>query len=578
MTKEKIENMISQTEHELTGYPSIDKPWLKYYDLNRIGAPLPVWSLFDNIYENNKEHLDNPALVFFEKKISYRNLFTRIDLAEGKLKNLGVKTGDTVSFISILTPEVVAIFYAINRIGAVANFIDPRLSVETSVHHIVSTDSKVLIVLDACADKLNEISKQIGEQNIIWLSISSDMTQPIKTLYRLKTGNKLKMPAECIKYEDITVDEISIWKREKIDVSERLAIICYTGGTSGDSKGVELTNYNINSVCEQFRKLSKDFDRNQKWLTPSVPFIAYFIVCSLHMPLSYGMSAYIEFYEPMRMVKKILKCKINHIAVTPVIYETLCSWKNIKSLEFLIMPTTGGDKLSETTYKNINDFFVEHGCKYKISNGYGMTEVSSGACVSASNECNKSGSVGIPLPDTVITCFDLNSGEECKIGESGELCISGPSLMRGYCNNHEATAAVIKEHNSRRWMHTGDIAHLDEDGCIFVEGRIKRMIIRFDGFKIFPNDIEEKLMKSDKIDNCCCVGIDDGEYKVGQVPVVFYVPHDGYNDNDIEKELRKIASKQISEYSQPAKYLSINEMPRTHAGKIDYRALEKIRI
>ena len=195
MTKEKIENMISQTEHELTGYPSIDKPWLKYYDLNRIGAPLPVWSLFDNIYENNKEHLDNPALVFFEKKISYRNLFTRIDLAEGKLKNLGVKTGDTVSFISILTPEVVAIFYAINRIGAVANFIDPRLSVETSVHHIVSTDSKVLIVLDACADKLNEISKQIGEQNIIWLSISSDMTQPIKTLYRLKTGNKLKMPA-----------------------------------------------------------------------------------------------------------------------------------------------------------------------------------------------------------------------------------------------------------------------------------------------------------------------------------------------------------------------------------------------
>ena len=376
----------------------------------------------------------------------------------------------------------------------------------------MSTDSKVLVVLDACADKLNEISKQIGVQHIIWLSISNDMTQPLKILYQLKTGNKLKKPVECIGYGDITADEISTGKREEADVSERLAMICYTGGTTGDSKGVELTNYNINSVCEQFRKLSKGFDRDQKWLTPSVPFVAYVIICSLHMPLSYGMSAYIVHYDPLRMVKRILKSKINHIAGAPVIYEALCSQKNIQSLEFLIMPTTGGDKLSETAYKKINDFLVEHGCKYKISNGYGMTEVSSAACVSASNECNKPGSVGIPLPNTIMTCFDVNSGKECKIGESGELCISGPSLMRGYHNNPEATVAVIKEHDGRRWMHTGDIAHLDEDGCIFIEGRIKRMIIRFDGFKMFPNDIEEKLMKSDKIDNCCCVGIDDEEH------------------------------------------------------------------
>jgi long-chain acyl-CoA synthetase len=241
------------------------------------------------------------------------------------------------------------------------------------------------------------------------------------------------------------------------------------------------------------------------------------------------------------------------------------------------MPITGADKLSKKQYHEINAFLQEHNCSWKICNGYGMTEVGSAACVSVSNECNKAASVGMPFPDTIISAFDVNTGKECKIGESGEVCIQGPGVMKGYFKNKEKTDEVIHIHeDGKRWMHTGDIGHVDEDGCIFIEGRIKRMIIKYDGFKVFPNAVEEKILTCSLVENCACVGIEDKVHGAGQLPIAVIVPSDKNTDeNTIKDEVQKICKRELSEYAQPAEYYFYDKLPLTHAGKVDYRVLEK---
>ena len=558
----------------LTGYPSIDKPWLKHYDENKVISPLPRHSLYQNIYEENKKRLDYTALVYFGKKISYRKFFEMIYEAERKLLGLGVKNGNVITFISIATPEQLALFYAINKIGAVSSLLDPRISADSQIKNIIKTNAKVVFILDACADSAQEIAIKTDAM-VVLLRTSTSMGQPIKLLYSLKNG--LKRIEGFTYYEQLNLNIKSQEHSVAEDVADEAAAIFYTGGTTGESKGVVLTNYNINSVVEQFRKVAAEFvAAGEKWLGVSAPFIAYSTICSFHMPLSFGTEVHIEMYEPDKIPYAIIKKKINHVAGSPIIYENLVEIVGNTDLSFLVMPTTGADKLNDATYELLNDVFAKHGCEWKICNGYGMTEVGSGACISLNTaSSNKAGSVGIPLPNSIVTTFDVASGQECKLGESGELCIAGPGVMKEYFDNSEETAKVIKEHDGQRWLHTGDIAHIDEDGCVFIEGRIKRMIIKFDGFKVFPDDVESKLMKCEKIENCCCVAADEPD-GCGQIPVLFYVSKSGCVEAEVESELKKLSEENISSYARPVKYIAIEKLPRTGAQKVDYRKLEEM--
>jgi long-chain acyl-CoA synthetase len=573
-------------EENKTGYPSIDKPWMKYYDERIIDTPLPRRSIYDNIYINNHEHLEDIALRYFGNRISYGELFDGIGQAEKIFCSLGVKAQEVVSFISIFTPEMIYAFYALNKIGAVSSMLDPRATADELARKISDAESKILVVLDACMEQLDEIVTHTELEHIVVLSTGKSMGMPAKHLYTAKTlfsKRKYNSKTEKLirKWEDLqnmSVNE-QPGNQSSLDVSENQAVICYTGGTTGESKGVVLTNNNVNAIVEQFRKATNGFERQQTWMTPSVPFIAYALACSLHMPLSFGMECCIELYDNHKMAMTIINSKYNHVLATPVLYEELLQEYGDKKIDlsFLIMPITGADKLSEKQYNDINTSLQEHNCSWKICNGYGMTEVGSAACVSVSNECNKAASVGIPFPDTTVTAFDVTTGKECRIGESGEICIQGPGVMKGYFKNKEKTDEVIHIHeDGKRWMHTGDIGHVDEDGCIFIEGRIKRMIIKYDGFKVFPNVVEEKILTCSYIGNCVCVGIEDKAHTTGQLPVVVIVPSDkSIDENVIKDEVRKICKQELSEYAQPTEYYFYDKLPLTHAGKVDYRVLEK---
>ncbi len=572
-----------QIEKKMTGYPSIDKPWLKYYRKEAINAPLPTCSMYEYIYKNNKNHLDAIALVYFNTKITYRTLFDEINKATTAFLAAGLKKGDVVSFITITTPEMIYALYAINKIGAIASIIDPRASAESLKKQITDAKSNILILLDACIEQVESVISSLTFKEIVVIPVNQSMNFPIKQIYSAKAIFSKKIPVRSFRF---------ITWRNFIKASDSLllttiesdanapAAITYTGGTTGIPKGVVLSNQNINSVAEQYKNAASSLKRGQSWLTVSAPFIAYAFIVGLHLPLSYGMRCCIELYDPEVMVHNILRKKINHVAATPVVFEKLLNNPRAQKadLSFLIAPTCGADALSLQLEQRINTFLSEHKCKWKICQGYGMTEVGTGVSLNISKNCYKLGSVGVPFGNTIVSTFDTKAYEEQKIGSVGEICIQGPSVMQGYYNDPIATNLVIRKHSDGSvWFHTGDLGYFDEDGFLYIVGRIKRMITRYDGFKVFPAVVEEALIKHTYVEQCAVIGVEDSKHQVGQLPVAFIVLS---KDCDIAQtkiisQLNVYCNNLLPKYAHPITYFFRNSLPLTAANKIDYRALEE---
>ena len=572
-------------EKTLTGYPSIDKPWLKYYSEEAINALMPSANIFDYIWEHNKEHLEDIALVYFRKRITYGELFENIDKATAAFQANGVKSGDVVSIISITPPEFVYCVYALKRIGAIVNMLDPRWSEHTLISQITKADSKILIILDQCSKILVSLEQHLHFEQTILLQVKESMGFPIKQIFSLKTAlsksANSSLNSKCVDWNTF----LTLGSQAKVSLSaskaDKPAFIWYTGGTTGEAKGVLLSNLNVNSVAEQYRLISKEHFRQQTWLTVSAPFIAYSLICGLHLPLAYGMICCIELYYPTKIAKTIVKKRYNHAAVTPIVWENII--KNpkaqTKDFSFLIAPTSGADYMSPKLECEINNFFDTHNCSWKICQGYGMTEAASGVAICSSNACYKPGSVGIPFPHTVISTFKVDEEEvELPTGEVGEICICSPSVMMEYFKNPEATDAVIKQHSDgKRWMHTGDLGRIDVDGNLFITGRIKRMITRYDGFKVFPSAVEEKILTHQAVEKCCVVGQKDPRSEGGKLPVAFVVLKNNTTpEEDIIQEIQVSYISDLPEYSRPVRFYVKDTLPLTAACKIDYRALEQM--
>ncbi len=568
----------------MTGYPSIDKPWLKYYSAEADSAKMPFQSAYTYVLENNREHPDDIALIYFGKRITYGELVQNIERVAMAFQAIGVSAADVVSIISIMTPELVYCVYALNKIGTVANMLDPRASEKTLISQISSTQSQTLVVLDQCTDKLDALEKQLQFEHIIVIPVSKSMGFPVKQAFLLKTGlgKKNHGIAICRHIEwDAFLQESSAGLSSAInDSADAPAFIWYTGGTTGEPKGVLLSNSNINAVAEQYRLAATGLLRQQTWLTVSAPFIAYSLICGLHLPLGCGMICCIELYDPVAIAKTVVREKYNHVAVTPIVWENIIKNPRFekKDFGFLVAPTSGADYMSSHLENNLNDYFKSHHCTWKICQGYGMTEVGSGVAWCSSDSCYKPGSVGIPLPQTIISAFEPENVLELPTGENGEICICGPSVMIGYFNHPEATHQVLRIHkDGKKWMHTGDIGRIDEDGNLFITGRMKRMITRFDGFKVFPSAVEEKILTHSAVEKCCVVGRKDTRSDSGQLPVAFLVlkTREHEQSSEIAEEIKEHCEKNLTEYARPVQFFVLDSLPMTAAGKVDYRSLEK---
>lgn len=558
-------------EQNLTGYPSIDKPWLKYYSEKAINAPLPKCTIYEYLWENNKDHLDDVALNYFGNKITYGKLFESIEKAAKGFMSIGIKPGDIVPIICIATPEIIFSFYALNRIGAVSNWLDLRMPTEKLLNEIKTCNSPICLLFEKADPLLCSKISLLGIK-CIYISISDSLQFPKNLFYKTKKINTLEnMIISWNEFlENANTSIIACDGQGK----DSLAILEHTGGTTGTSKAVMLTNQNVNSVVEQYRMGSTPLSRQDRWLSIGFPFIAYSLICSIHLPLSLGITGVLCFDIDVKKIKKIVqKHRCNHMSNTPTTWEQLASDSKKTNYSFLKNPVVGADTLHTSKEIEINAFLKHHGAKCEIVKGYGMTEVSSAVSVCAP-PYNKTGSVGIPFLHTVISAFDPDTGDELPYNKQGEICICGPSVMLGYYNCQAETDSVLKCHNDGNiWMHSGNLGHVDADGFIFIDGRIKRMIIDRNGFKIFAPQIEQVLSECSCVDKCCVVGMPDINYEGRQIAIAFVVVKQGVID--AVNTMQKFCKKLLPEYSIPRRYVIVDKLPYTSAGKVDYRALEK---
>ena len=363
---------------------------------------------------------------------------------------------------------------------------------------------------------------------------------------------------------------------------DKTVVIVHTGGTTGVPKGVMLSNDNINIATYDCIHAGFDFQRKHKWLNIMPPFIAYGVGNGLHLPLVVGMEVIlIPQFNPEKFDKLLIKYKPNHMTGVPSHYKSLLYSKRLENedLSYWRSAIVGGDGMKIELEQQVNEFLQQHNCHEKIKKGYGMSEVTAAVAACPSNECNAIGSVGIPFPHSIIGIFDPNTGKELPYGEIGEVRIQTPNRMLGYFENSEEEAKVVKKHaDGSIWVHSGDLGYMTADGLLFIEGRMKNMIIRHDGFKVYPKRIEDTIMKHPAVESCMVVGIDDLDYAQGKLPKVYVtikkdISISGMLETNFEAELEMLCKKLLPEYSQPAEFAILDNFPLTKIGKFDYVAL-----
>lgn len=558
----------------LTGKQSIDKTWLKYYEDYDIKQDIPKMSAYDYMVVNNNSNLDKNALNFYGIKITYEELLKNIDKITRSLISLGVKKGNIVTLAMANTPEMVYLFYALNRIGAISNVIDPRYSADEMKREINKVNSKYFITLVDCYDTSRRIIEETNVEKTVYLTALESMPLPIKVVNKLK--NKIKrIDNNSISWNDFIKNGKKIDKDiNNIYENDMPVTIVHTGGTTGEPKGVVLTNENFVAMANMHMHGGLDYEKDDKFLNILPPFIAYCLCNGINMPLTLGLEVTIIPQWDVPDFPMILdKYKPNHVLAGPILWDYVTK-SDIRDLSYLKTPVSGGDALNEELEKRINDFFKKKNCKSKVAQGYGMTEVSS-AAVFSKQEANKIGSVGIPFIKNNVSIFDPETLLEKDIGEEGEIWISSPTIMKEYYNNNIATEELkITTIDGNNWIRTGDIGKIDLDGNLYIVGRMKRMIVR-SGNKIFPANTENIVLKLNEIDNCAIVGIDDDIER--KVPVIHIVLKKEIVESkeEIVEKIKKIISDNLPEFNIPVKFVFRESMPLTSINKIDFKKLEQ---
>lgn len=568
-----------------TGYASIDKPWLKYYPEYLIEKELPKTTMYDYILKGNNFYPNRTALNYFNNKITYSKLIERIDVVARSFLELGVKKGDIISISMPTLPEFVYMFYAISKIGAIANMIDPRKSKEEIEEYVNMVDSKILVIVDVALDKVKNIKKHTKVETIISVSPSESLPPLLKKAYKMKNKTKKLKTSNFMLWNEFY--NLGINRKNEIIVDEfpeyvenTPVVIVYTGGTTGKSKGVMLTNDNLNAASSQCETCGYDFQRQHSWLNIMPPFIVYGVGNGLHLPLAMGMEVIlIPQFDPNKFDRLLKKHHPNHVTGVPTHYDSIVKSKVIKKegLKYLLSPIVGGDKLNEASEEIINKFFKKNNCNFNVSKGYGMSEVCAAVCTASIQEINEIGSVGIPFHHTIMAVFDPTTGKELKYNEVGEICISGPNTMLKYYNNEEETNNILRTHDDGLiWVHSGDLGYITERGVVHIKGRTKEMIVRHDGFKVFPITIEEVILSHPAVKTCKVVGVKDEAYSQGELPKAYIVLNQKCEDEKkLREELKNICKERLAEYLQPTDFIIKESLPLTPIGKIDFMKLKE---
>ena len=529
--------------------------------------------MYDYMTACNVGRMDETALNYFGRKISHRKLQTEIDRCARALVASGVKPGDVVSLCMLAIPEMIYLLYAINKIGAVSNMVVLNTS-EQEMAQQLSNGGKLVITVDVAAKAVATAAKGAGVDRIVVIPVHTSMP------FFVRTAASLKAPAAP---SGVTSWAYFIRQGQENPLAvcpgntKAPAVIEYTGGTTGETKGAVISNRAANAVVFQYKTATTilHFAAGQRFLDVLPPFIAFGVFFGAHMPLCLGFeNVVVPDPTPESFLHSYIKFRPNHFSASPLHIEALVKSKTVQKMDMspTITVSYGGDKASIEWEDRINAFLKAHGVPYPLSKGYGLTEVASAFCVSSHELAEM-----IPFARNNIRILDVDTGTDLGYGQEGEICISGPSLMDGYFRSEEATSEKIWEENGVRWLHTGDLGLITEDGFFTVTGRLKRVFWRLGPdnqvLRIYPMSVEQVLDKYPGVEHSAVIGLQNSID--GYRPIAYIIPIAGA-DTITEDELLSFCHQQLPPAAVPCEVRFIEKFPLTRSGKVDYRALERM--
>ena len=562
---------------------SASAPWLKYYGSTPASLEYPQKTMYEMVAAAAKRKPNHIAYVFMGKKTSYTEFMKRIEAAAKGLYKMGIRAGDKVTICMANTPQALDCFYALNRIGAIPNMIHPLSAAQEIAFYLNFSKSKAILTLDQFYEKVASIQPQLeNPTKILIAKVADELPIPLNVLYPMTKSaraiKKLPKTGYTLWYDMVRAGKNTVLPPVQ-GRYDACGAILYSGGTTGTTKGIMLSNLNFNALALQTIAASgftMDEISNMKMLSVMPVFHGFGLGIGIHTPLiAGGTCILIPQFNVKIYAETLVKQKPNLIPGVPTLFEALLRAENLEGvdLSFLKGIFSGGDSLSPELKKKVDAFLKDHGCSEQIREGYGTTECVTASCLTPKDYARQ-GSIGVPFPDTFYKIVEPGTTNEVEPNIEGEICISGPSVMLGYMDNPEETRQTLRRHyDGRIWLHTGDLGHMDQDGFVYFRQRIKRMIVT-SGYNVYPSQLENIIDGHEKVLMSCVIGVKD-PYRVQRVKA-YVVPMPGIEPTEeLKKEILDYCSGRIAKYAMPREIEFRKELPKTLVGKVAYRVLEE---
>lgn len=550
----------------------MEKPWTRHYD---IGVPQSIQiprnvTVLDFFDDSAKRFPARSAIIYFGGKISYCALHEGIEKVAFVLKNLGIREGDRVAIHLPNIPQFATSYLAILKIGGVAVPINPVYGGNDLAHILKDSGARIIITLSKFMKEAGGASQNTQIENILITNPKTYLPFFTRLLFTIAKERREghhpgKLPSNVQWLERLVNAVPGKVRAPNFIPRGKLALLQYTGGTTGRPKGVMLTHKNLVANLLQVKAWLPGFKDGEETAACVLPFFhVYALSTVLNVSLA-SAGTLVLFPQPdiKGLVRSISKYKITILPGVPLLYERVLDYaekdpKTKEKLRSLRYATSGAAALKwKTQWQTMNVGIP------MIVEGYGLTEASSATHVNPVERIRKPGSVGLPLPNTDVRIVDLESGENLGPHAAGEVVISGPQVMQGYWNDPQSTHQVLKN----GWLYTGDIGYMDEDGYLFLVDRKKDMIeIKGSGLKVYPSEVEDVIVTHKAVKEAVVVGRDDE--KDGEVPVAYVVLNEGFAPSEeIRESIIKHCRKDLAPYKVPRTIEFVNEIPKTIIGK-----------
>lgn len=533
-------------------------------------------TIYGKLKSGAEEYKDLAALEYYGNKISYSSLISYIDKCASSMYLHGVRKGMHVAVILPNIPQAVFIFYACSKLGAVCDLIHPLSSVRELKDFIKNTDPRIVFVYDEIPAGFTFLAGKV--KKAVLVSPSEYLPRIAKLAFKVKSKVKTQPFVRFQTFPEFMKESGKPYKlkEDEIPSAKDPCAMLYTGGTTGKAKGVLLSSYNFNNNALEAIESCECLEKGDRFLAVLPIFHGFGLGVGIHTVLLFGgTSVLLPIFKVKKFIQLISKYKPAVIAGVPAIFGAIVSG-DVKDtdMSFVKLVISGGDRLPPDIQDQMNELLARHGSKAVVRQGYGLTECLSGVSLMPPG-CREHNCIGRPYSNTLFKIIDPDTHEELTNGTNGEILISGPSVMIGYCNEEKETQdTFIKEPDGRIWLRSGDMGRIGDNGLVYFECRIKRMIIT-NGYNVYPNVIEDVIRACPGVSDCAVIGIPDALR--GEI-VKAYIVFDKENtaEDGVEQALKKVKeelSLSVSRFAMPRSFELVESIPKTKVGKIDIAAL-----